>query len=167
MPFQKGHKHNENWYKAVRKPRPEHVRIAISRAQKGRIHQSQEGFQEGHKPLKGTEKTRFYEGQPSWNKGNRNFDTIKRKLRTYRANAKRANREFEITLEEMRIILSKPCVYCGEQSTGIDRVDNAKGYINGNMDPCCKICNHMKNNLTKENFIKKVKQIVTVTGYEI
>jgi hypothetical protein len=143
------------------------ARTAISKAQSGRKHQPQEGFQKGHPAIPGTEKTRFYKGQPSWNKGNRNFDPIKRKLRTYRANAKRVGRKFEISLDEMREMLSKPCTYCGEKSTGIDRIDNKRGYIQGNMAPSCEVCNHMKWNLTKDQFIQKCKQIVTVVGYEI
>lgn len=64
MPFQKGHQHIENWRKAVSKPRPPHVGEAVSRAQKGRQHQRQEGFQPGHAAHPGTEATRFKPGQP-------------------------------------------------------------------------------------------------------
>lgn len=116
----------------------------------------------------GSAKTMFYEGQPSSRKGTGiGTELAKRKLTTYRANAKRVGRKFEVTLKQMRDFLNSKCVYCGEQATGIDRVDNTKGYTKGNMEPCCGICNHMKNNLSKEDFIKKVRQIVTCTGYEI
>lgn len=62
--FKKGHKHSENWYKAMSKPRPGHVRKAVSIAQKGRRHKPQEGFKKGHKPYAGTEKTRFSKQNP-------------------------------------------------------------------------------------------------------
>lgn len=72
------------------------------------------------------------------------------------------------------------CHYCGDKLiinphrnkqglgfTGyqLDRVDNNKGYINGNCVPCCFSCNNIKSNkFTYEEFIiiaeaiKKVKQ---------
>lgn len=116
----------------------------------------------------GAVKTMFKQGQTPWIKGKgTGIDLAKRKLSTYRANAKRKGIIFEVTLEMMKYFLDSKCVYCGEQSTGIDKVDSKKGYIIGNMEPCCGICNHMKNNLSKEYFIKKVRQIVTCVGYEI
>jgi hypothetical protein len=157
---------SENWYKAVSKPRPQHVKDAISKAQRGRRHQLNEGFQKGHKPF--SEKGRFYKGQPSWNKGTgKGSDPVKLKLRTYRANAKKKNMVFEVTLKQMDEFLKSECIYCGGSATGIDRIDNSKGYIDGNMQPCCGVCNHMKWNLTHEQFISKCKQIVTCVGYEI
>jgi len=54
---------SEKWYKAVCKPRPQHVKDAVSKAQKGRVHQPQEGFRVGHEVF-GGEKTRFSKGNP-------------------------------------------------------------------------------------------------------
>lgn len=165
MTFVKGHKHSENWKKAVSKPRPESVRVAVSKAQKGRKHTAQEGFQKGHAPIAGTERTRFYKGQPSWNKGKgTGRDPIKPKYNAYKSNAKKRGLLFTINLSEFKVFLSLPCVYCGSASSGIDRVDNTQGYTDGNMAPCCEICNHMKWNLTKDDFLAKCKEIV---GYEI
>jgi hypothetical protein len=45
------------------------TRQSIRKAQKGRRHTKQEGFQKGHKAFAGTEKTRFKKGQISWHKG--------------------------------------------------------------------------------------------------
>lgn len=59
---------SEKWYRAVCKPRPKHVREAVSKAQKGRKHQPNEGFQKGHVVFGGVE-TRFKKGQISINKG--------------------------------------------------------------------------------------------------
>ena len=158
----------KKWLESVSRPRPNYVKEAISKAQKGRKHQFREGFQKGHQPISGTEKTRFYKGQPSWNKGTGiGTNPIKIKLSTYRANAKRVGRQFEVTLEKMREILSTPCIYCGDKSTGIDRIDNKKGYIEGNIAPCCGVCNHMKWNLSKQDFIERCKKIVICVGYEI
>jgi len=43
---------------------------------------------------------------------------------------------------------------------GVDRVDSSKGYLDeGNSVPCCKMCNRMKNEFTKEEFLNKIKKI--------
>ena len=168
MPFKPGHKHNENWYRAVSKPRPESVRKAISRAQIGRAHQPHEGFQPGHAPHAGTEATRFRKGLIPWNKGKgTGRDPIAARYQTYKFNAKKRRLGWEVTKAEFRVYATGKCAYCGEPACGIDRVNNALGYVVGNMVACCQICNHMKHTLTREAFIARCKQIVTVTGYEI
>lgn len=59
---------------------------------------------------------------------------------------------WEISLEEFCALLERPCVYCKNQlgtkdgfSSGLDRIDNAKGYILSNVVSCCHICNTMRN----------------------
>lgn len=60
---------SQKWYEAVSKPRPQHVKDAISLAQRGRKHTEGEGFQKGHKSYAGTERTRFQKGHVPWAKG--------------------------------------------------------------------------------------------------
>ena len=43
--------------------------------------------------------------------------------------------------------------------SGIDRIDSKEGYNINNCVPCCKICNMMKNNLSIDMFLSKIKQI--------
>lgn len=146
----------------------QNAKICISQAQKGRKHKLQEGFQKGHESIKGTEKTRFRKGTISWNKGKGiGTNPIKIKLSTYRATAKKHGLPFEVNFEQMQKFVTGKCYYCGCQATGIDRVDNSFGYIEGNMVGCCGVCNHMKYTMSKKDFINKCKQIVTITGYEI
>ena len=86
------------------------------------------------------------------------------RIRNYQAEAKRnlenvwksflsksvEKRDKECTLikEQYFELIQKPCSYCNyfneEEINGIDRVDNAKGYILENCIPCCKHCNRMK-----------------------
>jgi len=42
---------------------------------------------------------------------------------------------------------------------GVDRVDNTKGYTKENCVPCCKICNRLKSDLTKEEFEEYQKRV--------
>lgn len=55
-------KRTKKWLESVSKKRPQHVKNAISKAQKGRKHTAQEGFQKGHKSFNGIEKTQFQKG---------------------------------------------------------------------------------------------------------
>ena len=41
----------------------------------------------------------------------------------------------------------------GYKYNGIDRVDNEKGYEEGNVVPCCKICNVAKHDMEQKDFI--------------
>jgi len=38
-------------------------------------------------------------------------------------------------------------------------IDNNLGYTQENCVPCCKECNHAKNNLNKDHFVKLVELI--------
>lgn len=65
-----------------------------------------------------------------------------------------------IGIEEFEKIVSSPCTYCGDNiNNGIDRVENDKGYTKENSVSCCRFCNFMKKNWTKEFFIEHVKKI--------
>ncbi len=46
-----------------------------------------------------------------------------------------------------------------EERSGIDRVDNSVGYEVDNCVPCCGVCNRMKRDLTKDQFIDHVHKI--------
>ena len=83
--------------------------------------------------------------------------------RYYRRNAKVAGREWQLTEEELKGIVSKPCTYCGyvdtERYIGIDRVDNSEGYFLTNVVPCCNICNQAKSTLTLHDFREWVRRL--------
>jgi len=55
----------------------------------------------------------------------------------------------------------KPCYYCGCKTwtIGLDRVDNSKGYIEGNIVSCCGACNRMKSAMSFEGFLQRVVDI--------
>lgn len=93
----------------------------------------------------------------------------------YIISAKRRNYEFNLTKEEFKNIITKPCIYCGNmltqekrtkgnngvfKYTGIDRYDNNKGYILDNCVSCCGICNRLKSNLSIEEFEKHLEKII-------
>ena len=93
----------------------------------------------------------------------------------YKISAKRRNYDFDLSKEEFKSIITKPCIYCGEaltqekrakgnngtfKYTGIDRYDNNKGYVSNNCVPCCAKCNRIKGNLSIEEFEKFLEKII-------
>ena len=43
---------------------------------------------------------------------------------------------------------------------GIDRVDNEKGYVHGNVEACCGTCNFLKGNLSLAEFHAAILRII-------
>lgn len=91
-----------------------------------------------------------------------------RMIRYYKKNAASFNRPFELTEQQFMEVASSNCMYCGAPPkhgaynvvcNGIDRIDNDKGYIPGNVGACCTWCNYMKGKHTKEEFLNHVKTI--------
>lgn len=85
-------------------------------------------------------------------------------------NAKRRGLALELTREQVFVLCSKPCSYCGQKGVnilgrsnfrynGIDRKDNTKGYTLGNCIPCCGPHNRMKGTMPKREFIRQVRLI--------
>lgn len=95
--------------------------------------------------------------------------TWNRIARTYRKNAFKRGHDITISAERIIEICHQDCYYCGTHPiyskgygvymTGVDRVDNTKGYTEDNVVPCCSVCNKMKGTLTKEDFIAHINRI--------
>lgn len=81
---------------------------------------------------------------------------------SYKNGALRRNYAFDLEYADFVKILLMACSYCGvEKAMGIDRVDNTKGYIEGNCAPCCTHCNRMKWAHSTEFFLEHIKKITT------
>lgn len=90
-----------------------------------------------------------------------------------RNKAKSRNYSFDLTFEQFIEIIHKPCSYCGLESSnniksykhtlpynGIDRVDNEKGYVLGNVVPACKTCNQAKHRNTFKFFREWLERVM-------
>ena len=79
----------------------------------------------------------------------------------YRWNAIDRGIVFAVSLGEFLKLWKVDCWYCGDKivGTGIDRLDNEKGYVNGNLVSCCKVCNFMKRNLPIGIFVEHCKKV--------
>jgi hypothetical protein len=92
-------------------------------------------------------------------------------------------KDFHLTLPQLKFVSKMPCTYCGKEPSnvfyvryrtdgkaarvpgldirysGLDRVDSSKGYIHGNVVPCCGECNLLKNDGSLDDFFAHVERI--------
>lgn len=124
----------------------------------------------GHKPsLEATKKGQPLSLKSQWGKHIK--DPVVQLIGSYKRGAIKRSLEFILTREEFEQIINKPCYYCNSLPVlrninknvlicnGIDRENNNEGYSQKNCLPCCKICNIMKSNLSRDDFIEHCKKI--------
>lgn len=90
-------------------------------------------------------------------------------LQATKHRAKAKGREFNLTTEDIECVLVKYCPildvkldYYAEYRTDnntatVDRIDNSKGYIKGNIWIISNLANSMKRNATKRQLVKFAK----------
>lgn len=99
-------------------------------------------------------------------KGHAAFNGLYNKWR-YRAQQRRPV-PFELSKQEVWELIQQPCHYCGVEPyhtwppdghtngrivyQGLDRVDNDRGYVSGNVVPCCGTCNKAKLAMSQSAF---------------
>jgi hypothetical protein len=84
--------------------------------------------------------------------------------------AKQRNIVWTLDFTDYSALIDEPCFYCQyqlgapvETGSGLDRLDNAKGYELGNVVSCCQHCNEIKmDKLTPEETIAAVDAILAV-----
>lgn len=65
--------------------------------------------------------------------------------------------------EDLREFWDAPCHYCGgdvPNRIALDRVDNDKGYIPGNVVQCCLTCNQMKAKHSVDEWVAHMKKVL-------
>jgi hypothetical protein len=88
----------------------------------------------------------------------------------YKRSASKSDREWSISKAQFKTLILSNCHYCGIEPrqkrhnnkilyNGIDRLDNTKGYIEGNCVACCGTCNWMKGKLSVGDFLSKINRI--------
>lgn len=84
---------------------------------------------------------------------------LESRYKGYIENAIRRNLVFEISFEYFGLLTNSNCFYCGGEGYGVDRINSAIGYIDGNVRPCCGKCNLMKYTHSTDVFMKHIKKI--------
>jgi len=72
-----------------------------------------------------------------------------------RGNAIKRGIEWNLTKGQFIAFWKQPCGYCGGAiaSIGLDRIDNSRGYEIGNIVSCCGLCNRMKSDMSRDEFL--------------
>lgn len=114
---------------------------------------------------------KFHRGQSA-------FNAI---LHDMKKEAKRRNHKWGLSIIQFKELINSPCAYCGMPPSnikrspclngsytysGIDRIDNDKGYTTDNVAPCCIICNKGKMTKSLSEFIEWIKTIVLFNGWD-
>lgn len=95
-------------------------------------------------------------------------------IRAYKDNAKKHGFVWGLSLDEAIKLFSSNCYYCNCPPSrtrtrqnrkgsftynGLDRKDNAIGYVINNVVPCCTVCNFKKGSTSHDDFISWIKSI--------
>ncbi len=96
----------------------------------------------------------------------------------YRRHATERDIEFNLGKEDFGTLILKECFYCGKkdsnttrrktkfqgelslQHNGVDRIDSSKSYDIANCVPCCRKCNHMKWDLSLDDWKNHMKLVL-------
>jgi hypothetical protein len=62
-----------------------------------------------------------------------------------------------MSLIEFCSVIKRNCCFCNRtpeeaKGMGVDRIDNNKRHVSGNLEACCKICNRMRMDMPREEF---------------
>jgi len=97
----------------------------------------------------------------------------------YKLRASNKKYSFELTKDEFKKLTQTNCHYCGDKPkrsfkkrssygdyiyNGIDRIDNTKGYELNNSVSCCTICNRAKRELSYNEFILWINNLIKFKG---
>jgi hypothetical protein len=78
--------------------------------------------------------------------------------------------EYKLTDNEIHEFIKHKCFYCADKNCGyeigLDRIDSNGDYIKENINPACKICNFMKNDLNINEFKEHIKKILKFNDKE-
>jgi len=102
-------------------------------------------------------------------------------LEQYKREAKERGFSWNLSEKQFDSLTKNDCFYCGiipsnirtlpDMSffsySGIDRVDNTRGYEVDNVVSCCKICNRAKDKMPQVEFLSWAKRVVKYSGLEI
>jgi len=95
-------------------------------------------------------------------------------LRSYQSGARKRRHEWSLSEGAFVRLTSSDCFYCGSPPAktfrtgknngefvynGIDRIDNSRGYVTGNVVACCWICNQAKKDMSAQAFMEWIARV--------
>jgi len=92
----------------------------------------------------------------------------------YEKDARKRGKSWGLSRVQFRELTQGNCHYCGSPPAqvtgrtrgtgkyiynGIDRIDNEEGYTEGNVVPCCGVCNRMKMGDSIDEFLSQIRRM--------
>jgi hypothetical protein len=129
-------------------------------------------YREANKKLISAQKKRYYQDNRDEciAKSHKRYVSVRKSpewaYQQYKGRAKSRGIEFSLTMKQFMEFWQKPCYYSGLtiETIGLDRIDNSKGYIYGNVVSCHHRCNTAKNTMTRDEFISLCGMVVKLHG---
>ena len=94
-------------------------------------------------------------------------ESIEAHFKIYQRSARLKKLQFTFSEEEFKTLVTQNCYYCNTTDekgfNGIDRMNQAVGYIQSNGVSCCIMCNWLKGSLDSATFIKRNRHIHSFT----
>jgi hypothetical protein len=96
----------------------------------------------------------------------KNVRTLNSRFRKAKREATKRNKDWFLSKEEYEVLIEDACFYCDgffpktEVGSGLDRVDNAKGYYLSNVVSCCFTCNKVKSDVLSALETREVIKLV-------
>lgn len=80
----------------------------------------------------------------------------------YQKQATERGLEFKLTYQQFVDVIAQVCHFCGRYDIprGLDRKNNAVGYVTGNVLPCCWPCNKFKAGMDYFDFSSMCDRVV-------
>jgi hypothetical protein len=109
------------------------------------------------------------------------YGLVNQVILQYKRHARDRGIDWLLERDFVDAIIRKRCYYCGVTAgnlkktkndkvgfahNGIDRVDSSMPYIEGNVVPCCGVCNKAKGTRSKEEFLSWAKKIAEFSNQE-
>lgn len=68
----------------------------------------------------------------------------------------------DLTTLEILAIIEMPCTYCGttDEGRGLDRIDNSRAHVKGNVLSCCRDCNMARGDRLTVEEMKRVGAVI-------
>ena len=100
--------------------------------------------------------------------------SLRRLIVQYKSGARKRGIGFSLTDAEAKIFFDGDCFYCGARPStimsspkcngeyiynGIDRLNNDEGYTLENCVSCCSLCNHIKSDVSLNDFMAQIERI--------
>ncbi len=94
----------------------------------------------------------------------RNRRSLRARYGTARRSATRRGLPWSIDFDLYARLVMNPCAYCGgplpQVGSGLDRLDNSKGYEFGNVVTCCATCNTVRSDIFRPDLMQVLGAVI-------